>query len=193
MYEAHVNLIQHGRKVCHAQRPDHDACPLRDRAAASSTRRRPDPIVWGRRRSSARGGERRRPAGWDTSGAWVGKYWRHLLDAWPDPWQRRLVATGTRRTATSLHRQGRGRPTLDRRQGRRRVAAGVHSADLRSRCATDDHLRIELHERRSEVDVIRFLTGGQHERPSVIQLGLRPDGRRQRQPPGATGTTVDSS
>ena len=31
MYEAHVNLIQHGRKVCHAQRPAHDACPLRDR------------------------------------------------------------------------------------------------------------------------------------------------------------------
>jgi endonuclease III len=31
MYEAHVNLIQHGRKVCHAQRPDHDACPLRER------------------------------------------------------------------------------------------------------------------------------------------------------------------
>jgi endonuclease-3 len=30
-YEAHVNLIQHGRKVCHAQRPNHDACPLRDR------------------------------------------------------------------------------------------------------------------------------------------------------------------
>ena len=30
MYEAHVNLIQHGRKVCHAQRPEHDACPLRD-------------------------------------------------------------------------------------------------------------------------------------------------------------------
>jgi endonuclease-3 len=29
MYEAHVNLIQHGRNVCHAQRPDHDACPLR--------------------------------------------------------------------------------------------------------------------------------------------------------------------
>ena len=28
MYEAHVNLIQHGRKVCHAQRPDHEACPL---------------------------------------------------------------------------------------------------------------------------------------------------------------------
>lgn len=28
MYEAHVNLIQHGRKVCHALRPDHDACPL---------------------------------------------------------------------------------------------------------------------------------------------------------------------
>ena len=24
MYEAHVNLIQHGRKVCHAQRPDHE-------------------------------------------------------------------------------------------------------------------------------------------------------------------------
>jgi endonuclease-3 len=31
MYEAHVNLIQHGRRVCHAQRPDHDACPLRER------------------------------------------------------------------------------------------------------------------------------------------------------------------
>jgi endonuclease-3 len=31
MYEAHVNLIQHGRKVCHAQRPNHDACPLRPR------------------------------------------------------------------------------------------------------------------------------------------------------------------
>jgi len=30
-YEAHVNLIQHGRKVCHAHRPDHDACPLRPR------------------------------------------------------------------------------------------------------------------------------------------------------------------
>jgi endonuclease-3 len=29
MYEAHVNLIQHGRKICHAQRPEHDACPLR--------------------------------------------------------------------------------------------------------------------------------------------------------------------
>ncbi|MFP5343155.1 MAG: endonuclease III domain-containing protein [Candidatus Limnocylindria bacterium] len=28
MYEAHVNLIQHGRRVCHAQRPNHDACPL---------------------------------------------------------------------------------------------------------------------------------------------------------------------
>jgi endonuclease-3 len=31
MYEAHVNLIQHGRKVCHAQRPEHDRCPLVDR------------------------------------------------------------------------------------------------------------------------------------------------------------------
>jgi endonuclease-3 len=40
MYEAHVNLIQHGRKVCHAQRPEHDRCP-RSRAAATSTRRRP--------------------------------------------------------------------------------------------------------------------------------------------------------
>ena len=28
MYEAHVNLIQHGRKVCHEQRPEHDKCPL---------------------------------------------------------------------------------------------------------------------------------------------------------------------
>ena len=31
MYEAHVNLIQHGRKICHAQRPEHDACPLIER------------------------------------------------------------------------------------------------------------------------------------------------------------------
>jgi endonuclease-3 len=28
MYEAHVNLIQHGRKVCHSQRPEHEICPL---------------------------------------------------------------------------------------------------------------------------------------------------------------------
>ena len=28
MYEAHVNLIQHGRKICHAQRPEHERCPL---------------------------------------------------------------------------------------------------------------------------------------------------------------------
>lgn len=31
MHEAHVNLIRHGRLVCHAQRPDHDRCPLRER------------------------------------------------------------------------------------------------------------------------------------------------------------------
>jgi len=31
MYEAHVNLIRHGRRVCHAQRPEHERCPLRDR------------------------------------------------------------------------------------------------------------------------------------------------------------------
>jgi endonuclease III len=31
MFEAHVNLIQHGRKVCHAQRPEHEICPLRAR------------------------------------------------------------------------------------------------------------------------------------------------------------------
>jgi endonuclease-3 len=31
MYEAHVNLIQHGRKICHAQRPEHERCPLRER------------------------------------------------------------------------------------------------------------------------------------------------------------------
>lgn len=31
MYEAHVNLIQHGRRICHAQRPDHAVCPLRER------------------------------------------------------------------------------------------------------------------------------------------------------------------
>jgi endonuclease-3 len=31
MYEAHVNLIQHGRKTCHARRPDCGDCPLRPR------------------------------------------------------------------------------------------------------------------------------------------------------------------
>jgi len=31
MLEAHVNLIQHGRMVCHAQRPAHELCPLIDR------------------------------------------------------------------------------------------------------------------------------------------------------------------
>ncbi|HEY2917012.1 MAG TPA: hypothetical protein VGI98_07350 [Candidatus Limnocylindrales bacterium] len=31
MHEAHVNLIQHGRTICHAQRPAHELCPLRDR------------------------------------------------------------------------------------------------------------------------------------------------------------------
>jgi endonuclease III len=31
MHEAHVNLIQHGRVVCGARRPDHDRCPLRAR------------------------------------------------------------------------------------------------------------------------------------------------------------------
>ena len=31
MHEAHVNLIQHGRKACHARRPDCAHCPLRPR------------------------------------------------------------------------------------------------------------------------------------------------------------------
>jgi endonuclease-3 len=31
MFEAHVNLIQHGRVTCHARRPDCGACPLRPR------------------------------------------------------------------------------------------------------------------------------------------------------------------
>jgi endonuclease-3 len=30
-YEAHVNLIQHGRKICHARRPDCASCPVRAR------------------------------------------------------------------------------------------------------------------------------------------------------------------
>jgi endonuclease III len=28
MYEAHVNLIQHGRRICHALRPEHERCPV---------------------------------------------------------------------------------------------------------------------------------------------------------------------
>jgi endonuclease III len=28
MYEAHVNLIQHGRKICHARNPEHERCPI---------------------------------------------------------------------------------------------------------------------------------------------------------------------
>ena len=31
MYEAHVNLIQHGRAICHARNPDHERCPVRTR------------------------------------------------------------------------------------------------------------------------------------------------------------------
>ncbi|HEX5590161.1 MAG TPA: endonuclease III [Candidatus Limnocylindrales bacterium] len=31
MYEAHVNLIRHGRVICHARNPRHELCPLRDR------------------------------------------------------------------------------------------------------------------------------------------------------------------
>ena len=31
MLDAHVNLIRHGRLVCHARKPDHFACPLRER------------------------------------------------------------------------------------------------------------------------------------------------------------------
>jgi endonuclease III len=30
-YEAHVNLIRHGRLVCHARNPAHELCPLRER------------------------------------------------------------------------------------------------------------------------------------------------------------------
>jgi endonuclease-3 len=30
-YEAHVNLIHHGRAICHARRPACDVCPVRDR------------------------------------------------------------------------------------------------------------------------------------------------------------------
>jgi endonuclease-3 len=31
MHEAHVNLIRHGRLICHARNPKHELCPLRDR------------------------------------------------------------------------------------------------------------------------------------------------------------------
>jgi len=31
MHEAHVNLIRHGRLVCHARKPAHELCPLRAR------------------------------------------------------------------------------------------------------------------------------------------------------------------
>ena len=31
VYEAHVNLIQHGRAICEARKPDHDRCPVRAR------------------------------------------------------------------------------------------------------------------------------------------------------------------
>jgi endonuclease-3 len=31
MHEAHVNLIQHGRAICHARNPAHELCPLIDR------------------------------------------------------------------------------------------------------------------------------------------------------------------
>jgi endonuclease-3 len=28
VHEAHVNLITHGRRTCHAQRPDHERCAI---------------------------------------------------------------------------------------------------------------------------------------------------------------------
>jgi endonuclease-3 len=28
MYEAHVNLIRHGRVICHARRPECERCPI---------------------------------------------------------------------------------------------------------------------------------------------------------------------
>ena len=28
MYQAHVNLIQHGRRICHARNPEHERCPV---------------------------------------------------------------------------------------------------------------------------------------------------------------------
>ncbi len=31
VYEAHVNLITHGRRICHAQRPECGRCPIRAR------------------------------------------------------------------------------------------------------------------------------------------------------------------
>jgi endonuclease-3 len=31
MYEAHVNLITHGRRICHARNPECGRCPVRDR------------------------------------------------------------------------------------------------------------------------------------------------------------------
>jgi endonuclease-3 len=31
VYEAHVNLIRHGRLICQARSPKHELCPLRDR------------------------------------------------------------------------------------------------------------------------------------------------------------------
>ena len=31
MYRAHVNLITHGREICHARNPQHEICPVADR------------------------------------------------------------------------------------------------------------------------------------------------------------------
>ena len=31
MYRAHVNLITHGREICHARNPKHEICPIADR------------------------------------------------------------------------------------------------------------------------------------------------------------------
>ena len=38
MHAAHVLLIHHGRAICHAQRPAHDICPLRDRCRMVSAK-----------------------------------------------------------------------------------------------------------------------------------------------------------
>jgi endonuclease-3 len=40
MYELHVNLITHGREICHARFPKHELCPLAERCRFVNPRAR---------------------------------------------------------------------------------------------------------------------------------------------------------
>ena len=66
VYPFHVELIRHGREVCHAQRPACEICPLRDMCVyyRDVVARSPRPA--GKSRAAAAGGVPSDPAAWRT-------------------------------------------------------------------------------------------------------------------------------